>query len=183
MLAERLTMRKIREVFRLKFDCEISNRQIAKTTQTGISLSSAYYLSPEQLKKPFELDHRTDLYSLGVVLYELAAGKLPFGGDNIHSVFKSIIEDSPSAIEISSSPIAPILSHVIFRSLEKEPENRFSSAAELTTTLTSTELSAKSMDSKSYWGKKHELLSIEGSSSDLFRESSLLRPIGIKIPI
>jgi serine/threonine protein kinase len=85
-------------------------------TKTGSFLGSAAYIAPEQIERPHEVDHRADLYSLGVVLYEMLTGELPLGR-------------FPAPSEKSASD--PRLDEVVFRSLEKEPEKRFQSADEL----------------------------------------------------
>ncbi len=85
-------------------------------TRTGSVLGSAAYVAPEQIERPHEVDHRADLYSLGVVLYEMLTGELPLGR-------------FPAPSEKSASD--PRLDEVVFRTLEKEREKRFQSADEL----------------------------------------------------
>jgi predicted Ser/Thr protein kinase len=85
-------------------------------TRTGSVLGSAAYIAPEQIERPHEVDHRADLYSLGVVLYEMLTGELPLGR-------------FPAPSEKSASD--PRLDEVVFRTLEKEREKRFQSADEL----------------------------------------------------
>lgn len=87
-------------------------------TRTGSVLGSAAYVAPEQIERPHEVDHRADLYSLGVVLYEMLTGELPLGR-------------FPAPSERSASD--PRLDEVVFRTLEKEREKRFQSADDLKT--------------------------------------------------
>jgi hypothetical protein len=85
-------------------------------TMTGSALGSAAYIAPEQIENPRDVDHRADLYSLGVVLYEMLTGGLPLGR-------------FPAPSERSASD--PRLDEVVFKALEKERERRFQSAAEV----------------------------------------------------
>lgn len=85
-------------------------------TRTGSVLGSAAYVAPEQIERPHEVDHRADLYSLGVVLYEMLTGELPLGR-------------FPAPREKSASD--PRLDEVVFRALEKEREKSFQSAEAL----------------------------------------------------
>ncbi len=82
-------------------------------TKTGSVLGSAAYIAPEQIERPQDVDHRADLYSLGVVLYEMLTGELPLGR-------------FPAPSEKSASD--PRLDEVVFRTLEKEREKRYQSA-------------------------------------------------------
>jgi tRNA A-37 threonylcarbamoyl transferase component Bud32 len=90
-------------------------------TKTGSVLGSAAYIAPEQIERPHEVDHRADLYSLGVVFYEMLTGELPLGR-------------FPAPSERSASD--PRLDEVVFRSLEKEPEKRFQQAGEFSDRVT-----------------------------------------------
>lgn len=85
-------------------------------TMTGAALGSTAYIAPEQIENPRNVDHRADLYSLGVVLYEMLTGELPLGR-------------FPAPSERSASD--PRLDEVVFKALEKEREKRFQSADEV----------------------------------------------------
>jgi serine/threonine protein kinase len=99
-------------------------------TQQGMILGTIHYMSPEQaLGKP--LDSRTDLFSLGVVLYEAATGRLPFGGETITETMTQIIRDEPPALTAAS----PGLASIIARCLKKNREERFRDANELSKAL------------------------------------------------
>jgi serine/threonine protein kinase len=99
-------------------------------TQQGMILGTIHYMSPEQaLGKP--LDSRTDLFSLGVVLYEAATGRLPFGGETITETMTQIIRDEPPA----PSAASPGMASIIARCLKKNREERFRDANELSKAL------------------------------------------------
>ncbi len=89
-------------------------------TQSGSKLGTLAYMAPEQVEKPAEVDHRADIYSLGVVLYEMLTGELPLGR-------------FPTPSEANG--VDARLDGVVMRTLEKQPSKRFQTAAELKTSL------------------------------------------------
>jgi serine/threonine protein kinase len=104
----------------------------AMTQQTipGEILGTPLYMSPEQVMgKP--VDGRSDLYSLGVILYELVTGANPFKKEGLPSIFQSILQDTPPAPELADSPISSALSTVILKSLSKDPNKRFQTGSEM----------------------------------------------------
>lgn len=103
-------------------------------TQAGEILGTPAYMSPEQVEsKP--VDGRSDLFSLGIILYELSTGKRPFKGENLASVFNSIIKESPAQIREMAPSIPEELSGIIMKCLEKSPDARFKTGNELAEAL------------------------------------------------
>lgn len=100
-------------------------------TQTGMVYGTPYYLSPEQARAD-KLDARTDIYSLGCILYELMTGQKPFDGDTAAIVVRrQAFEEPTPARELAPERIAPGMAAIIERAMAKEPDARFSSAMEM----------------------------------------------------
>ena len=99
-------------------------------TQTGTTLGTVAYMSPEQAKGQ-EVDHRTDIWSLGVVLYEMLAGKPPFQGENLLSLSNAIVDGEPSLLTRASSSAHS----VVTKALNKDKARRYLSVTDLLTEM------------------------------------------------
>jgi eukaryotic-like serine/threonine-protein kinase len=110
-----------------------ANTSVAQT-KTGMLIGTPQYMSPEQALGR-ALDPRTDIFSLGVVLYELVAGQRPFLGKTVVETIDNIINQSPAPLGFENSVFSPLLDEIIFKCLEKEPEKRYASAKELAAAL------------------------------------------------
>ncbi len=103
-------------------------------SRDGEVLGTVPYMSPEQVRG-LPLDARTDLFALGILLYELAAGRRPFTGATLADIGSSILRDTPPALASLRADVPPALAAAIVRCLEKEPARRFASARELAAEL------------------------------------------------
>jgi serine/threonine-protein kinase len=101
-----------------------------RLTKTGMMVGSLYYMSPEQVRAIPEVDARSDLYSVGAVLYEMVTGAKPFNGDSAFALMLAQVGQDPAA-PISLEPALPLgLNEVILKALAKDPCDRFQSALE-----------------------------------------------------
>jgi Tol biopolymer transport system component len=99
-------------------------------TETGVVLGTVQYMSPEQVLGK-ELDARSDLFSLGVVLYEMATGRLPFSGTSANETMDHILHNPPEAMARFNYNIPAELERIVRKGLEKDCELRYQSASEL----------------------------------------------------
>jgi serine/threonine-protein kinase len=101
----------------------------AVKTMTGLILGSPRYMSPEQVVGR-DLDNRTDIFSLGVVLYETLTGIPPFDGDNVNAIMYSTVNNLPPAPSISNKDVPTMLDLIVAKALAKVPDERYQSMQE-----------------------------------------------------
>jgi eukaryotic-like serine/threonine-protein kinase len=105
-------------------------------TSTQALMGSPVYMAPEQMRSTKNVDGRADIWSLGVILYELLAGGLsPFQGETLPEVCMRVMRETPAPLEAIRADLPAGLAAVVSRCLEKEPKDRFSSAASLALAL------------------------------------------------
>jgi serine/threonine protein kinase/Flp pilus assembly protein TadD len=95
-----------------------------KLTQTRSTLGTAAYMSPEQAQGE-EVDQRSDIFSFGVVLYELLTGKLPFGGEHQAAIVYSIINEEPQPVARFNNQVSAKLEDIVFKALAKDKDDRY----------------------------------------------------------
>ncbi len=105
-------------------------RGVSRMTKEGSTAGTASYMSPEQVQG-MDVDHRSDIFSLGIVLYELFAGELPFKGVHDTALAYEIVNVDPSPMSSVKPEIDPALDSIVLECLAKEPSDRYQSAAEI----------------------------------------------------
>jgi eukaryotic-like serine/threonine-protein kinase len=108
-------------------DFGIARAGVSEITQTGSVMGTPQYLSPEQAQG-FEVTGVSDLYSIGVILYEALCGRVPFEGESAVAVAMKQVSETPQRPSSINPQVSPALDAVVMRALEKEPGNRFQSA-------------------------------------------------------
>ena len=104
-------------------------------TATSLILGSPVYMAPEQLRNAKSVDARADIWAIGVVLYELLSGRLPFLADNVAGLFVAVLEHQPASLQKCRPDIPPELDEVVMRCLSRDIEARFQSVADLAVAL------------------------------------------------
>jgi serine/threonine-protein kinase len=108
----------------------ISKASGARITQTGISLGTPQYMSPEQATGDRLIDSRTDIYSLGAVTYEMLTGEPPHAGSTSQAVIARVLTEKPRSVRASRPSVSPQTEAAVERSLEKLPADRWATARE-----------------------------------------------------
>jgi serine/threonine protein kinase len=107
----------------------------AAVTRTSSVMGSAHYMSPEQMLTPREVDHRTDIWALGVTLFELTTARLPFPGESVTQVCAMIMSTQPPAPSSVNPALPPGFDAVVMKCLGRHPQERFASVAQLSEAL------------------------------------------------
>src|SRR5262245_53913957 len=99
-------------------------------TNPGVIMGTVGYMSPEQVRGQ-EADHRADIFSFGMILYEMLSGKRAFNGVSVADVMSAILKEEPPELSETNAKISPQLEKIVRRCLEKKPERRFQTASDL----------------------------------------------------
>jgi eukaryotic-like serine/threonine-protein kinase len=105
------------------------------STGTGAALGTPYYMSPEQARGDGDIDHRADIYALGIILYELLSGRRPYEGSSTLQIIHRILTQPPPRLDELRRDLPMGLDAVVQRAMAKDRSERFSSAAELKAAL------------------------------------------------
>ena len=111
-------------------DFGIARAGVSQMTEAGSIIGTAQYLSPEQARGA-AVDQRSDLYSVGIVLYEMLTGKTPFSGETPVEIAMKHLSDPPRPPSLERPDISPDLDMVVLRALAKSPDERFQTAEEM----------------------------------------------------
>ncbi|HEX7664427.1 MAG TPA: serine/threonine-protein kinase, partial [Polyangiaceae bacterium] len=116
-------------------DSPVIGKEGASLTATRAMMGSPLYMSPEQVRSAKNVDRRSDIWSLGVILYELMSGRLPFEGDNAGAICAMIVADEPVPLKWMKQEVPSDLEAIVMKCLAKEPASRYQDVAELSTAL------------------------------------------------
>ncbi|HEY2730574.1 MAG TPA: protein kinase [Polyangia bacterium] len=108
-----------------------TEEKVSHKTRAGSVMGTPYYMAPEQCEGKTEIDHRADIYSLGVLLFEMLTGKVPFGGDGYGEIIVKHITMPPPSVRSLVPELTPELDLILFRALAKDRTQRFQTMAEL----------------------------------------------------
>ncbi len=108
-----------------------------RMTQTGLSLGTPQYMSPEQAMGERTIDARTDVYALGAVTYEMLAGDPPFAGSSVQAIVAKVMTERPTSLHTLRDTVPDGVEHAVLKALAKLPADRFASAAEFAAAMVS----------------------------------------------
>jgi len=104
-------------------------------TQTGTTMGTPSYMSLEQARGAKEVDHRTDIYALGVILYEILSGAKPHPGESYNEILYHVLSKEPAPLDSIRPSLPSGLSEVVYKAMAREADDRYASAADFTTAL------------------------------------------------
>ncbi|HEY3496099.1 MAG TPA: serine/threonine-protein kinase [Polyangiaceae bacterium] len=117
--------------------CKVSTADGGRLTESGDTLGTPQFMAPEQIEGRRDIDHRTDIYAIGLILYFLLAGHTPFDGATLPKLLLRICNDPIPSVRTGQPDLPSELDAILQRALHKNPEHRFDSCAELKAALLS----------------------------------------------
>ena len=113
-----------------------TDEETTRLTQTGMVLGTPLYMSPEQARGDDELDHRVDVYALGVIMYECATGRVPFVGNNYLSVISQVLNEEPRSLREQRPEFSEEFEAVVLKAMAKDVRERYQSAPDMLVDIT-----------------------------------------------
>jgi len=107
-----------------------------RMTQTGLSLGTPQYMSPEQAMGERTIDGRSDIYSLAAVVYEMLAGDPPFTGSSVQAIVAKVLSERPTSLRTIRDTVPPAMEHAVLTALAKLPADRYATPADFAAALT-----------------------------------------------
>jgi eukaryotic-like serine/threonine-protein kinase len=107
-----------------------TGRASTSLTQTGTTMGTPYYMSLEQARGAKEVDHRTDIYALGVILYEMLGGAKPHPGESYNAILYHVLTQEPAPLDTMRPDLPPGVSAIVQKAMAREPGDRYASVAE-----------------------------------------------------
>ena len=123
----------------------------APLTQEGVLVGTPQYMAPEQARGLRDVDHRIDLWAIGVILYEVLAGKLPYDSENVGDILIQIVSQDAPPITFYRPEVGPELSAVVQRAMTRNRDERFQDAKEMRAAIM--DAAAKMGDAAGMWGR------------------------------
>ena len=136
-------------------DFGVARIETSTLTQAGSTVGTLSYMSPEQVKGE-TVDKRSDIFALGVILYELLAGKRPFGGDNMSTIVYRIVNEEPARVTEINRELHGGYESVVRKALAKNPDDRYQSCREMIADLENPSRLAQASLEYEYDGSDHE---------------------------
>jgi serine/threonine-protein kinase len=123
----------------------VSHAGGTRLTETGLSIGTPHYMSPEQAMGDRELDARSDVYSLGAMLYEMLAGDPPYMGNTAQAIVAKVITEKAPPVTVHRDTVPPNIAAAVAQALNKLPADRFGSAAQFSEALVNTSFTVPSV--------------------------------------
>jgi len=160
---------------------KLSDGESLHLTGTNAILGTPYYMSPEQAGSSKQVDHRSDIFSLGVILYQCATHELPFKGDSLFKLLGEILHSEPPRVSTLSNGVPPAFEAVIARAMKKEPAQRFQSATELGAALLPFASTRVRLSYEHEFGPAGEAAALPPSHADTGEAASTLEPMSAEV--
>jgi eukaryotic-like serine/threonine-protein kinase len=113
-----------------------TDEEAVRLTQTGMVLGTPLYMSPEQARGDEDLDHRVDIYALGIIMYEAASGRVPFSGNNYLSVISQVLNEEPKSLREIRPELSDEFEAIVLRAIAKDRKDRYADANEMLADIT-----------------------------------------------